>query len=330
MKIPELRVSGNQIIDVNGNPVWLQGVSIASLEWVAAGDYVLQSVDEAINNWNVNCVRLPMREHFWGGIGPKQDDGGEAYRQLIDDAVNSCTNRGVYMVIDLHRFRAPNEKDAEFWQDIATRYKNHPGVLFEIFNEPHDISWDVWRDGGLVTEEKKAGDALTENNEKLSTFNSVGIQYIIDIIRNTGANNIIIAGALDWSYNLSGIMEGYELDDRGGNGIVYSSHVYPWKSEWQKRFLCAAEKYPLFIGEVGCEVERMPFIPPDRHEDPYTWAPDMIGLIQQYKLHWAAWCFHPVATPRVILDWQYTPTPFWGEYVKRALAGEQFEMKRMR
>jgi hypothetical protein len=32
----------------------------------------------------------------------------------------------------------------------------------------------------------------------------------------------------------------------------------------------------------------------------------------------------------VISDWKYTPTEFWGAYVKRALAGEPFEGKRER
>lgn len=32
----------------------------------------------------------------------------------------------------------------------------------------------------------------------------------------------------------------------------------------------------------------------------------------------------------VISDWQYTPTPYWGAFVKDALSGKQFELKRMR
>jgi hypothetical protein len=111
---------------------------------------------------------------------------------------------------------------------------------------------------------------------------------------------------------------------------MYSSHVYPWKSDWQGKFLDAAAKYPLFLGEVGADEKKMDFIPPDRQEDPNTWAPDVLGVIQKYRLNWTAWDFHPKSTPRVILDWDYTPTPFWGVCVKRALAGEQFDVKRLR
>ncbi len=332
----ELVVAGNQIKTVDGQAVWLQGVSLASLEWSASGDNILQSTEVAIKDWKSNVIRQPVREHFWFGTGPYQSDGGAGYRQLVDDSINLAAANGAYVVLDLHRFRAPNEAHLEFWKAIAEKYKNHPAVLFELFNEPHDISWEVWRNGGpvsdqkAVAEAKKRGEPLTENNEKLVAFQSVGMQKLIDVIREVGARNIVIAGGLDWGYDLSGILNGYALDDKGGNGIVYSSHVYPWKSDWQGKFMDLADKYPLFIGELGGEVERMSFIPADRHEDPYTWAPDMLGLIQKHKLHWTGWCFHTKSSPRLLSDWDYTPTPFWGAFVKDALNGKQFEMKKMR
>jgi endoglucanase len=75
----------------------------------------------------------------------------------------------------------------------------------------------------------------------------------------------------------------------------------------------------------------MNFIPANRQENPYTWAPDAIGFIQKNHLNWTAWCFHTRATPDLLLDWDYyTPTPFWGAFVKDALAGKAYEMKRER
>lgn len=32
----------------------------------------------------------------------------------------------------------------------------------------------------------------------------------------------------------------------------------------------------------------------------------------------------------MIKSWDYDPTPYWGDFAKRALNGERFEMKRMR
>jgi hypothetical protein len=156
------------------------------------------------------------------------------------------------------------------------------------------------------------------------------MQKLVDVIRETGAKNIIVAGGLDWGYDLGGVLEGFALDDRGGNGVVYSSHVYPWKSDWQGKFLNVAAKYPVFIGEVGADTQRMDFIPKERQEDSATWVPDMLGVIQKHRLHWTAWCFHPKSTPRVLLDWDYTPTPFWGVHVRSALEGKRFDPSKLR
>ena len=32
----------------------------------------------------------------------------------------------------------------------------------------------------------------------------------------------------------------------------------------------------------------------------------------------------------MLANWEYEPTPFWGDFVKRALSGEAFELKEMR
>src|SRR5205814_187932 len=105
----------------------------------------------------------------------------------------------------------------------------------------------------------KHDDTLAENKQQLKSFKSIGMQALVDTIRGEGAKNVLVAGGLDWGYDLSGILKGYALDDRTGNGIVYSSHVYPWKGDWQGKFLDAAVKYPLFLGEVGAEIQRMEF-----------------------------------------------------------------------
>jgi hypothetical protein len=133
-----------------------------------------------------------------------------------------------------------------------------------------------------------------------------------------------------WCNDLTGVVDGYALEDKTGNGIMYSWHTYNWHTGWAKKVLPAAEKYPIFLGEVGADVKKMDFIPADAQEDPHTWVPDMLGFIQKYKINWTGWCFHPRATPVMISDWDYTPTAFWGEYAKKALAGEKYELKKMR
>jgi endoglucanase len=331
---PELFVVGNRLKTKEGKEMWLQGVNVVSLEWTPKGERVLAASKEAIEVWKSNIIRLPVKEHYWFGKDPKQSDGGQHYRELVDAVITLAANRGSYVLLDLHRYKAPKPEYAEFWKDAGKRYANHPAVIFDIMNEPHGISWEVWRNGGFVEEKKQKTDEDnfgTEGDAQKNGFQSPGMQGLVDAVRSTGAKNVIAAGGLDYAYDLSGILKGYALEEKeGGNGIMYSTHIYNWKRGWEEKVLAIAEKYPIIVGEVGADVKKMSFIPAGNQEDPYTWNPDMLGVIQKYRLNWTGFSFHPGATPVLIKDWSFTPTPYWGQFAKDALAGKQFEVKKLR
>lgn len=328
-----LRVVGNRLHDPSGKEVWLQGVNPGGLETLPHDKQVLKSTVVAIDEWKANCLRLPMNEMFWFGRSPMQKDGGKEYRERIDQIITLTANRGAYLVLDLHRFRAPKQEHVEFWKDAAERYKDHPAVIFDLFNEPYGIDWKTWRDGGFVANQGKISDESAflseEEKKKNQGFESVGMQALLDAVRGTGAKNLVVVGGLTWSSDLRGIVDGYALDDRGGNGIIYGWHIYNWHKNWEKLMLAVSEKHPILVGETGADTKILDFIPREAQEAPETWVPDMLGFIQKHKLNWTGWCFHPGAAPVMISDWKYTPTP-WGAMAKEALAGKQFELKRTR
>ena len=331
----EIFVVGNRLQDKTGREIWLQGVNVASMEWKPGGDNVAASVLVAIGQWKANVIRLPLKDAYWFGQSEDQSDGGAAYRALVDTVVTLASNRGAYVVLDLHNYRAPREEHIAFWTDAATRYKNHPAVLFDLLNEPHGISWDVWRNGGFVSERKAGADEdnFLSDDERVAArlgFKSPGMQKMLETVRAIGARNVIVAGALDYAYDLSGILKGYALEEKGGNGIMYASHIYPWKRDWQGKMLDVAAHHPILIGEVGADYKKQPWEREENFVQPHTWVPDMLGLIQKHRLNWTGWCFHPSAGPCMIEDWSYTPTTYWGEAAKRALAGEKFELQRLR
>jgi hypothetical protein len=331
----ELRVKGRLLLDANDKEVWLQGVNVVSLEFRLHGEHVNDAIRVAIEDWKANAIRLPVKDSYWFGKEKGQADGGAAYRKLVDEAVEQVISRGAYLILDLHRFGAVRAEHVEFWKDAATHFKNHPGILFDIFNETHSTSWEVWRNGGWVDERKHKADedaflAASEQEKAKQGFESPGMQKLVEAVRSVGAKNVIIAGGLDWAYDLSGIVNGYALNDPSGNGIMYSTHIYNWKRDWAGKVMGAAALYPIFVGEVGADVNKMSFIPAELQEDPYTWVPDMLGLIQKERFHWTGWSFHPRTTPVMISNWDFVPTPFWGAFAKAALAGKRFEMTRMR
>ncbi|HEY9250484.1 MAG TPA: glycoside hydrolase family 5 protein, partial [Rariglobus sp.] len=324
---PALRAQGNRLVTVDGGKeVWLQGVNVPSLEWSVTGEQVHKSVVVGLDEWKGNVIRLPVKHDYWFGR-KGQTDGGAAYRAIVDQCITLAANRGAYVVLDLHVYRAPKDEFLEFWTDAATRYKNHPALIFDLMNEPHGITWEVWRDGGFVgekTDRDEAAFLTAEERAKAQGFQSPGMQKMLDTVRATGAKNMVLVGGLDYAYRLDGIVNGFGLKDPDGQGIIYACHIYPWKSGWQKYLLDAAAKYPILLGEVGADAKKMTFMPLEQQEDWETWTPAILGLIQQHKLNWTAWCFHPGASPRMLLDWDYTPTPFWGQQAKDALGGKQF------
>lgn len=325
-----LRVEGNQVLDADGQPRWLQGLCVDSLQW-SMGENILWSIRVAMDEWKANVIRLPVNEAFWFGRGKGQPTGGEeAYRKTVDEAVRLVGARGGHLVLDLHSFGSPSEKHRAFWLDAGARYANNPTVLFELFNEAHGISWKLWRDGGrLDGEENVVTDVnAAENDEKVEGKTTIGMQALVDAVRGLGAKNVLVVGGLDWAYDLSGIVDGYALNDTTGNGIIYVSHIYPWKKDWEKKVLVAVDRFPIILTELGCQPNPMPW--QKTTEDPATFAPDMLGLIQKYRLHWTGFSFHPSCAPRAILDWNYTPTPYWGAYAKDALAGKEFTLQRLR
>jgi len=328
----ELHIKGNKIFNEKDQEVRLVGVNICSLEWNSKGDNVIRSAYEVFSNWNCNLVRLPLSQDYWFGTvsnwsTPHPPDNGTQYRKTVDEIIELALSFGKYIELDLHWSNAgvwgqnigqhcmPDENSLLFWIDAATRYANNPAVLFNLYNEPYDITWEVWKNGGTVTEVKDKG----KPEEKTFVYTAVGHQQLVNAIRETGANNIIIAGGVDWAYDLRGIAGSYALTDTpSGNGIMYESHIYPWK-EWNgknhdSRVLCISKDYPIMIGEIG--------IDPDGQWGAVsrpTWLRDMLDWIDINELHWAGWCFHKDATPNMISDWNFTPTRHHGAIMKERL-----------
>ena len=322
MPLP-LKVVKTQVLNSRGDVVRLRGVNTPSLEWTSDGEkHILETVKTAIEQWRVNHVRLPLSQDRWFGKAREQNDEGKAYRALVQQIVDICAQHQCYIILDLHWSDAgewgkqiaqhfmPDKNSVIFWKELAATYKNHPAVIFDLYNEPHDVSWDVWLNGGQVTEKsRKPGEFLS--------YEAVGMQTLLNTVREVGAKNVVIVGGLNWSYDLSGILNGKELSDPEGNGVIYANHAYPFKGDsverWTSKMETAAKKLPLIIGEFGSDPKGT------ASKTGEQWVREVVQTLESRGWAWTAWDLHPFAGPKLISDWKYTPTPHFGAIVKEAL-----------
>ncbi len=321
-----LKVVGVQIQDVDGRPVRLRGVNTAAMEWSSDGEgHIFQTVQTAVRDWRVNHIRLPLAQDRWFGKTPEQKDGGQAYRDLVKKVVEYCSLEGCYVILDLHwsdanewgksigQHKMPDQNSVTFWKDIAPIYKNHPAVIFDLYNEPFRVDWDVWRNGGRITEKD-------EKTGKETTYEAVGMQTLLDAVRSTGAKNVVVVGGLDWSYDLSGVLKEGKLKDPEGEGVIYANHAYPFKGDsvekWISKMETAAKTLPIIISEFGSDPKGGEGL------DGEQWVKKVLTALESHGWSWTAWDLHPYASPCLVANWNYEPTPHFGKWIKQALAGQ--------
>ena len=121
-----------------------------------------------MKTWTINVVRVPLNEDCWLGInGLKPEVSGPAYQNALMGYVTRLLSHNLYVILELHWTAAgtaiangqqpmPNDDHSiALWISVASRFKNKPNVIFDLFNEPYPdrYSWsDAWRcyrDGGV-------------------------------------------------------------------------------------------------------------------------------------------------------------------------------------
>ncbi len=323
-KLSPLKVVGNHVVDDQGERVRLRGVNAACLEWTSDGEgHILDTVRVAVKDWRCNVVRIPLSQDRWFGKGPEQKDEGVAYRALVKQVVDECVGLGAYAMLDLHWSDAgewgqaigqhvmPDVNSVAFWKGCAEVYKNQPGVIYDLYNEPHDVSWDQWLKGGKVTEK----DSKTKVE---TTYEAVGMQALFDAVRAAGAKNLIVVGGLDWSYDLSGILDGRRIDDPTGQGVIYANHAYPFKGDtvetWIGKMEKASKTLPIIVSEFGSDPDGGAGLTGE------AWVRKVLDVLKTHDWDWIAWDLHPAAGPKLIKGWDYAPTDHFGTLIKQALA----------
>lgn len=205
-----LTTRGNQIYSANG-PVVLRGLHRFGLE-SGNGTLTKYEIDRA-KKWGANFIRLSVGSPWWLSSDCHYDPN---YAKRVDDALSWITGDGMVALLDLHyNSLSPcgavgpqvmaDSSALTFWKQAAARYKRNPLVAFDLYNEPHDISDAVWRNGGTVT---SGG----------TTFQAAGMQQLYDAVRSTGSKNLVVVSGNSWANRFAGPIS--------GTNIVYGVHAY--------------------------------------------------------------------------------------------------------
>lgn len=228
-KLPALRVKGTQLVNAKGKPVQLKGVSTHGLAWFPG--YVDQKAFNDIKKkWKANTVRLALYTSDYNGYCTGGAANKKALEQQIDAGVRYATRAGLYVIIDWHILSDGNPRTYEkqavrFFKKMASRYKGHTNILYEICSEPNGgTSWRT-----IKTYAKK----------------------VIPAIRAQDKNAVILIGTPNWSQDVDSAAKD---PIKGYKNLMYTLHFYAGthKADLRKKAQTALDKkLPLFVSEFG-------------------------------------------------------------------------------
>ncbi len=310
-KAPALHVDGAQLVGRGGHPIQLGGVNRAGAEYACQQGWGIFDgpVDRpsimAIASWHANSVRVPLNESCWLGIsGVDPDLSGAIYRKAITGFVHRIERRGLNVILDLHFAhdgdvpaqdlqKMPNaDHTPDFWRSVAKKYGDDRAIVFDLFNEPHDVGWACWRDGC-----------------EIDGYQAVGMQRLVKVVRNTGAKNVILLGGIGWSGDISQWAAHMPNDPR--HNLTAGWHVYNFSACtdptcWASQVGGVAGQAPVIIGELG-------------QTDCAHWFVDqLMGWADDRGIGYLAWTWDAWPTcdgPTLISDYDGTPTAY-GEGIR--------------
>ena len=273
---PQLHVSGNELISASGQQVMLHGVDRSGTEYgcvqnhgIFDGPTTTASIN-VMKAHGINAVRVPLNEACWNGDSwVKPAYSGAKYRSAVEGYVQRLNADGMVVILDLHwndgaytgpasacsstqatcQKPMPDKAGAiPFWTSVSSTFKGNDAVIFDLFNEPYPEQadqmneaegWQCWLKGGNC-----AG----------ISYPVAGMQDMVNAVRATGANNVLMLGGLEWSNDLKGWLS-HEPNDPDNN-LAASWHSYNFNacstaSCWNTQIAPVAAKVPLVAGEIG-------------------------------------------------------------------------------
>ncbi len=318
MSLPALTTAGTSIVEaLTGRPVLLRGINRSGLEYSspqgAEARITAGEIEYIVNEWRANVIRLPFNQ-AWALQRPGYDAG--PYLDALDFVIQTAARAGAYTLLDLQWLDAvtprgtltngrmnyvpplPDTGSIALWRQLAERYRDEPSVLYDIFNEPHDVLED---DAAPLLGIDANGRTFPLPSRRVTMAEwQPWATHLINAVRERNPGALIFVSGVDWGYDL----RGFPLTD--DTGVVYATHVYSSKgTDWDAAFGDLARTRPVFAAEWGGG---------DRD---IAWGLELYRYLTALGVGWTAWSWSD--DPRLIKAGSLDTTAF-GNLVRAALA----------
>ncbi|KAF7629153.1 Cellulase domain-containing protein [Meloidogyne graminicola] len=137
----QLSVKGTKVYGSNNQPVVLAGMSFFWAQWSEGSVfYTANTVQSLKCNWNANVVRAATGVENGGYLS-----NPSAEQAKVETVIKAAIAQGIYVIVDWHDHNAQNHVDQaiKFFTYIAQTYGNNPNIIYETFNEPLQIDWNI-------------------------------------------------------------------------------------------------------------------------------------------------------------------------------------------
>ena len=254
-----LSVSGTKLVDSEGNPVQLKGISTHGLAWYP--DYINQECFAQLKEeWGADLIRLAMYTAEYGGYCTGGDK--DSLKALVRNGVQYATECGMYVIIDWHILSDNNpntyiEEAKTFFREMSQEYADYTNVFYEICNEPN---------GGTSWKEVKSY-----------------AEQIIEVIRENDEDGIILVGTPNWCQYVDQAAAD-PIEDC--ENVMYTLHFYAdtHRDSLRNTMIAALDAgLPIFVSEYGiCDASGNGAI---NKEQANRW----VSVMNQYGISYVAW-----------------------------------------
>lgn len=284
-----LSVEGIFLMNGKGEKVVLKGVSFGWHNWWPRF-YNASAVKILKEDWGCTLVRAAMGVEPDGAYLTDPEKAIACVTAVVDEAIKNK----MYVIIDWHSHGIRTEEAKDFFTKMARRYKDSPYVIYEIFNEPVEDSWETVK-------------AYSEE--------------VIRAIRAVDDDNVILVGTPHWDQD---VHLAADNPITGYKNIMYTLHFY---AATHGQYLRDRADYalskglPIFVSEcAGMEASGDG---PVNKEEWQSW----LHWMQRHSISWAAWSVSDkdetcsMLYPEAASDGNWTDKDLkdWGRCVKKEL-----------